>query len=368
MNFFITKKLLYDSLSHFQSVVEKRNTIPILSNIKIKSKKNEIIITATDLSIQLSEVIQANVIKDGEVTIPSQLFFDIVKKIPESKEIEIKESSESGKVFILFGDSRFSLPYLPTSDFPEIENENFENEFILSSSKFKYLIDDCKFSMGLDESRQYLNGVYFHCSGEKIISVATDGHRLSKCQIENDIQIKSFEGIIIPKKTVNEISKILEEFDSELSICISKTKIAFTVGKVSLISKLVNANFPDYESVIPKSNNLIMTCDAGLFSDTIDRVSTISNEKFRTVKLEISNDICVVSSFGEEKSAGTEQIIVNYKGPKIIINFNARYILEVLSIFKNEKISISFAEDTAPTILQSNSNGSSLYLIMQMRA
>lgn len=368
MNFMIAKTILYESLSHFQSVVEKRNTIPILSNIKLKTGEDKIEITATDLAIEMSERIDAKVISPGELTLPSQLLFDIIRKIPEKSEIEIKEHKETGRVFILFGDSKFSLPFLPSSDFPEMESENFENNFVITADKFKYLLDGSKFSMGVDESRQYLNGVFLSYNNDMITTVATDGHRLSKCQVLVQESPKVYDGIIIPKKTVYEISKIIEETNKDIEIGFTKTKIKFSLDQITLTSKLVNANFPDYESVIPKNNNLVMITDCKSFAETIDRVSTISNEKFRTVKLEIDNNKCVVSSFGEEKSAGTEQISVDYSGPKININFNAKYILDVLAIIKTGNVSISFSSETAPTILKSSNNDNSLYLIMQMRA
>lgn len=364
----VDKKKLFDALSHFQGVVEKRNTIPILSNLKLKALEGKLEITATDLALEISESIFANINKSGELTIPSQLLYDIVRKAPEKSKIEMREESDSGQVFIFFGDSKFSLPYLPTSDFPEMQEENLENNFELDAKKFRYLINDCKFSMGLDESRLYLNGIYLHQNDQYLVSVATDGHRLSKCQVIKENSFKDFNGIIIPKKTVYEVSKLLEDFDSKVVVSFSKTKIKLNIGNIKLTSKLLNAEFPGYESVIPKNNNLIMKTDCSAFAETIDRVSTVSIEKFRTVKLDISNDLCVVSSFGQEKSAGTEQIKVKYSGPNMNINFNAKYLLDVLNIFSSGEISIEFSEKPAPTILKSSTFPDSTYLIMQMRS
>ena len=368
MEFIVSKKELFSSLSHFQSVVEKRNTIPILSNVKIKTINSKIEITATDLALEISEVINAEIKDEGELTIPSQLLFDIIRKAPDNSKIEIRNEEELGQIFIFFGESKFSLPYLSTSDFPEMESEVLDNVINIEANKLSYLIDDCKFSMGIDESRQFLNGIYLHQTEGNITAVATDGHRLSRCLIKNNENIKNFDGIIIPKKTVHEISKILEASDGVVELSFSKTKIKLKIDNIKITSKLLNANFPDYESVIPKENNLVMTVDCSSFSETIDRVSTVSSEKFRTVKLDISNDLCVVSSFGQEKSAGTEQVKVKYSGPNININFNAKYILDVLNIFKTGNISLTFSENTAPTILKSQNKLDSIYLIMQMRS
>ena len=368
MDLIVSKKNLYQSLGHFQSVVEKRNTIPILSNVKLKGFNDRLEITATDLALEISESIGADIKLNGELTLPSQLLFDIIRKAPDNSQVQITQDSDSGQVFIFFGDSKFSLPYLMTSDFPEMEQENLNNQLIIESDKLRYLFNDCKFSMGIDESRQYLNGIYLHQNEDQLVTVATDGHRLSRCQIKQNGEFKNFEGIIIPKKTVNEITKLLEDLNTKVELHFSKTKIKIIFENIKLTSKLLNANFPDYESVIPKNNNLFMKVDSSSFAETIDRVSTISLEKFRTVKLDISNDLCVVSSFGQEKSAGTEQIKVAYNGPNININFNARYILDVLNILKSGEIVLTFSENTSPTILKSQKKVDSLYLIMQMRS
>ena len=229
-------------------------------------------------------------------------------------------------MLIRFGESKFSLPTLPIDDFPVMDADKLDVILELKSDELKNLINNCKFCMGLDESRQYLNGIYLHKNEDQVTTVATDGHRLSKSMITQGDK-NSFEGIIVPKKTVIEISKILDDCADKISISFSKTRIKFVIGNLIVVSKLVNASFPDYESVIPKDNKLIMTTDCRAFAETIDRVSTVSIEKFRTVKLDISNGLCVVSSFGQEKSAGTEQIKVDYSGPNININFNAKYIL-----------------------------------------
>ncbi len=368
MDFSVSKKNLYLCLSHFQSVVEKRNTIPILSNVRIKTFDNCIEITATDLALEISEKIHAKINENGELTLPSQLLFDIVRKAPENSELDFREEKDSGQVFISFRNSKFSIGYLPASDFPVMENEAFENNIIINAKDLSYLINNCKFSMGVDESRQYLNGIYLHNNLNNLSSVATDGHRLSRCQLKITEKINDFKGIIIPKKTIFEISKLLEGFDKKVELKVSKSKIQLSLDDLIITSKLLNASFPDYESVIPKTNDLIMKTDCKAFSETIDRVSTVSLEKFRTVKLEISNDLCIVSSFGQEKSAGTEQIKVKYAGPNININFNAKYILDVLNVFRVGEVSLSFSENTAPTILKSENSPNSLYLIMQMRS
>ena len=367
MEFSIKKKILLDCLAHFQSVVERRNTIPILSNIKISALEGGLTLTATDLVMELSEKLVADVKSVGGVTISSQLFFEIIRKAPENADVTLKVDQKTGSVFVLFGESKFSLPTLPADDFPIMDALKLDVSLEIESKEFKNLINNSKFCMGLDESRQYLNGIYLHSSENAISTVATDGHRLAKCTI-NKNDIKSFEGIIIPKKTVLEVSKIAEDYTEKILLSFSKTRIKFIFGNLVIVSKLVNASFPDYESVIPKDNDQVMVVDCKSFSQTIDRVSTISDEKFRTVKFAISGNNCIVSSFGNDKSIGTENVNVDFEGSEISINFNARYILDVLNIIKNGKVKFHFSQKTAPTILQSDSLNNSLFLIMQMRA
>ncbi len=370
MEFIIEKKKLLDCLNHFQSVVEKRNTIPILSNLKIvvdESKSNTLIFTATDLALEMNETVEAKVVRKGGITIPSQLFYDLIRKAPDGSDITVNYEDSSNNAIILFNNSKFHFPTMPIDDFPMMDNKDLEKVVNLEADSIRHLINNCKFCMGLDESRQYLNGIFLHISNEKIASVATDGHRLSKCTLADKYN-DEFDGIIIPKKSVFEISKLLDEIDGKITLSFSKTRLKIVLGNVILITKLINSNFPDYESVIPKEQEQIMKVDCKKFSETIDRVSTISNEKFRTVKFHIKENLCLVSSSGTDKSSGKETIEVLYSGPEININFNSRYILDVLAIIKDGEVNFNFSKDTSPTVLTSDSFKNALFLIMQMRA
>ena len=369
MEFSVPKKELLDCLNHFQSVVERRNTIPILSNIRIVSEANgkKLTLTATDLALELSETLSADVKNSGGITIPSQLFYDIIRKSPENSRISLRKDEKSDLVYVYFDESKFSIPSLPIDDFPVMDVNQLETSIEIESASFKNLIDNCKFCMGLDESRQYLNGIFLHLSKNLISTVATDGHRLSKSSLTKDYS-GNFDGIIVPKKTVFEVSKILEEYDDKVILNFSKTRLKILLGSVKIITKLINSTFPDYDSVIPTTNDQIMIVDCKSFSESIDRVSTISSEKFRTVKFDISKNICVVSSFGSEKSIGTENVKVDYDGPAFSINFNSRYVLDVLNIIKEGNVKFYFSKNTAPTILEGPSLKNTIFLIMQMRA
>ena len=198
----------------------------------------------------MSESLSASVSEAGGVTIPSQLFFEIIRKAPESEKITVKKDEKNNSVFVFFGKSKFSLPILPIEDFPVMDSDNLNFEVSLSANDFKQLINNSKFCMGLDESRQYLNGIFLHTNGEVVLAVATDGHRLAKSSVTGKLNAK-FDGIILPKKSVIEISKILENYSEEVKLSFSKTRIKIILGNIQIISKLINASFPDYESVIP---------------------------------------------------------------------------------------------------------------------
>ncbi len=370
MEFIIEKKKLLDCLNHFQSVVEKRNTIPILSNIKITTDstiQNRLIFTATDLALEISEKLDVKLIKPGGITIPSQLFYELIRKAPDGCNITVSYEESSNNAIVLFNNSKFSFPTMPIDDFPVMDNKDLDKQIDLDIKSMKHLINNCKFCMGLDESRQYLNGIFFHVSNEQISTVATDGHRLAKCVLEKKTD-SNFDGIIIPKKSVYEISKVLDEISGNVSLNFSKNRLKVIIGQIVIITKLINSSFPDYESVIPKEEEQIVTVDCKKFSETIDRVATISNEKFRTVKFQIKDNLCIVSSSGSDKSSGTESIEVKYNGPEININFNSRYILDVLSLIKEGQVIFNFSKDTSPTVLTSESFKDALFLIMQMRA
>ena len=323
--------------------------------------------TATDLALEISEKLKVKLIKPGGITIPSQLFYELVRKAPDGCNITVSYEESTNNAIILFNNSKFNFPTMPIDDFPVMDNKELDKQIDMNTKSLSHLINNCKFCMGLDESRQYLNGIFFHVTNGQISTVATDGHRLAKCTSRNKVD-NEFDGIIIPKKSVYEISKILDEIDGNVSLYFSKNRLKIVIDKIVIITKLINSSFPDYESVIPKEEEQIVLVDCQKFSETIDRVATISNEKFRTVKFQIKEDLCIVSSSGSDKSSGTESIKVQYNGPEININFNSRYILDVLSLIKEGMVSFNFSRNTSPTVLTSESFKDALFLIMQMRA
>ena len=267
MKISIERNLLLNSLSHVQNVVEKRNTIPILSNILINAKANNIIISATDMDLSITETVNSSVIEEGSVTTPAQTLYDIVRKTTEGNEIELI-SNDGSKLSVRSGKSKFSLSCLPKDDFPKIENSNLENEFFLDSEILKKVIDKTRFAISNEETRYYLNGTYIHSvennNQKNLRAVSTDGHRLAKIEIALPEETNNIPGVIIPKKTINEVRKLIDDFSGNIRISLDETKIIFYINNIILSSKLIDGSFPDYEKVIPTNNDKILLADTKL--------------------------------------------------------------------------------------------------------
>ena len=370
MKFTIEKNNLFKSLSHVQSIVEKKNTLPILSNILIEAKDNSLILSATDMDISIKDEIECNIIEPGSTTVSAHTLYDIIRKVPDSSEIEI--ISNDGKIMSLrAGKSKFSLGCLPKEDFPIIEIGDLENELEIDSNSFLKLIDKTRFAISNEETRYFLNGLYFDKkidNQKNILSiVATDGHRLAKFDFNFKEDSKIVPGVIIPKKTINELYKILADFDGTIKINLNSNKIVFFINKSILISKLIDGNFPDYRRVIPKDNNNILKINRQAFSFAVDRVSTVADNKSPIIKFKLLKNIMNMSSANNENGAATEDIANVYSGDEIEIGFNSKYILEMINNLEDEEIILNFKDSSSPMTATESSNPDLIYVLMPMR-
>ena len=370
MKFKISRLVFFKTLSHLQGVVDKKNSLPILSNILIEAKKNQLILSSTDMDISIIEKISCNVMEDGATTINSQILYDIVRKIDDDSDIEI--ISNNGKLLTLRSNgSRFSLACLPKEDYPIIEKDNSGINIVLNSKILFKLIDKTKFAISNEETRYFLNGLYFNVSNENnknvVTLVGTDGHRLAKFSHEIDEQINSISGVIIPKKTIYELSKLLSEIDTEVSIAINSNKIVFTLNDIILISKLIDGSFPDYKRVIPSENNNILQINRDKLLSAVDRVSTIANEKSPVIKFKLLQNVLNLNTFNNESSTASEDMTIEYEGDEIEIGFNSKYIMDIVNNLEDNEISIYLKDNTSPVIAQENSNANLIYVLMPMR-
>lgn len=370
--FQIDRSLLLKSLGHVQSVVERRNTIPILSNVKIEAVGSIIKLTATDMDLAVTEQVPADISQEGALTVPAHTLYDIVRKLPDGSQIQFSgDAMNSGKLNLVAGTCEFSLSCLPVTDFPVMDKGNMTHHFNLAPAEITALFDKCRFAISTEETRYYLNGIYFHVlekEGRNVLAaVATDGHRLAKIELDAPEGAKGMPGVIIPRKTVVELKKLLDEVEGEVSISLSDTKIYFSCGNAELLSKLIDGTFPDYQKVIPTNNNNVMKVDTKAFARSIDRVSTIASEKTKAIKLTVESGQLTLWAANEENGSGHELLEVAYDQEALEIGFNSRYLLEMMVGLEGDSVQFSFADSASPAIVHDADDQNALYVIMPMR-
>ncbi|MGI8704384.1 MAG: DNA polymerase III subunit beta [Sphingomicrobium sp.] len=362
----IERATLLKSLSHVQSVVERRNTIPILSNVLIEARDdNSIRLMATDLDLQVDESVPANVDQPGATTVPAHTLFDIVRKLPEGSQVELNVAE--GKMHLSAGRSRFHLSTLPRDDFPVISEGELPTRFELPAATLRQIIDKTRFAISSEETRYYLMGIFFHVADDQLKAAATDGHRLARVVIPKPDGAEAMPDVIVPRKCVAELRKLLEEVEGTVEVSLSPTKIRFGLGSAVLTSKLIDGTFPDYNRVIPTGNDKLLKLDPKSFSAGVDRVSTIASEKTRAVKMSVERDKVTLSVTSPESGTATEEVPADYGSDTIEIGFNARYLLDILGEIEGDTVEVHLADAAAPTLLRENDKSNALYVLMPMR-
>ena len=370
MKFQISKQKIFKSLSHLQGIVDKKNSLPILSNILIEAKDNFLTLSSTDMDISIVEKIECNILEDGSTTLNSQILYDIVRKLDDTSNVEL--ISNDGKIITLRANgSRFSLSCLPKEDFPIIEHQIEGTKLNINSKILFKLIDKTKFAISNEETRYFLNGLYFNLHEENnktnVTLVGTDGHRLAKFSHQIEGKIKSDIGVIIPKKTINELSKLLSEFDDDIEITISSNKIIFYINNLVFISKLIDGTFPDYKRVIPKDNNNTLEIDRENLLSAVDRVSTIANDKSPVIKFKFLKNVLNLNTINNDNSTATEDINLNYDGDDFEIGFNSKYIMDIVNNLEDDIITLNLKDGSSPITAQEKSNSNLVYVLMPMR-
>ncbi len=371
----IERALFLKSLSRLQAIVERRNTIPILSNIKLETKGDKLILTSTDMDIAASEEVKANVTGSSATTVPAHTLYEIVRKLPEGAEISIKsDGKDSSRMLINSGNSKFTLPCLPASDFPAITEGKLTHHFTLAAKDFHTLIDKARFAISTEETRYYLNGIYFHVPSKKedtnspiLRSVATDGHRLARIDMAAPQGAVGMPGVIIPRKTVSELKRLLEEVDGEVQVYVSESKVKFQCGNVVLLSKVIDGIYPDYERVIPSDNNKIMEADGKIFIQAVDRVTAVSSEKTRAVKMTLTDGKMVLSASSPENGTAVEEVAVKYGSSNMEMGFNSRYLMDMLAQIKGDQVQFLLSESSSPALVRDPAEVGAIYVIMPMR-
>ena len=361
---------LLKSLNHVQRVVERRNTIPILSNVLLKADEGVLTLKATDLDIEVTQTTPASIEQTGATTVSAHMLYDIVRKLPDGSEVMMSASDDNG-LSLISGCSQFRLQMLPESDFPNLTAGEFSHTFRMACKDFKTLIDRTQFAISTEETRYYLNGIYFHTvkdEGEMLLrAVATDGHRLAQAQTTAPDGSAGMPGIIVPRKAVSEVQKLLEEPDASVIIELSDTKIRFTVNQVVMTSKLIDGTFPDYNRVIPSGNNKELVLDCAAFASAVDRVSTISSDRGRAVKLSLTDSQLVLSANNPDSGSAEEEIAVGYGADPLDIGFNSRYLLDITNQLNADETTFMLADPGSPTLIREKGEACALYVLMPMR-
>ncbi len=365
----IERATLLRGLSHVQSVVERRNTIPILSNVLIEAQPGGALrLMATDLDLQIDETIAAAVDQPGAITVPAHTLFDIVRKLPEGAQVEL--SAAEGRITVNAGRARFTLSTLPRDDFPMIAEGELPTVFELPAETLKQIIDKTRFAISTEETRYYLNGIYLHVVDEAtpvLRAAATDGHRLARVTVARPDGADSMPGVIVPRKCVGELRKLLEEVDGSVGVSLSASKIRFDLGQAILTSKLIDGTFPDYTRVIPTGNDKLLKLDPKSFMEGVDRVSTIATEKTRAVKMALERDKIILSVTSPENGAAAEEVPGDYAAPGFEIGFNSRYLMDILNQIEGDLVEVHLADAAAPTLIRENDKSPALYVLMPMR-
>jgi DNA polymerase-3 subunit beta len=366
----VERSHLLRSLGHVHRVVERRNTIPILSNVLLRADGSRLTLKATDLDLEITETVPAEVGQAGGTTVPAHILHDIVRKLPDGAEVSL-DTGDGAQLVLKSGRSRFTLQVLPESDFPDLTTGDFPTRFALPASAVKKLIDRTQFAISTEETRYYLNGIYLHIvavDGKPMLrAVATDGHRLAQSQMEAPEGAEAMTGVIVPRKAVGEIQKLVEEPEATIAVEVSDTKIRVTIGDVVLTSKLIDGTFPDYARVIPYANDKALKVDRAEFANAVDRVSTISSERGRAVKLALSDGRMVLSVNNPDSGTAVEELGVDYAADDIEIGFNARYLLDVAEQLETGTAEFRFADPGSPTLILDDGATDALYVLMPMR-
>jgi DNA polymerase III subunit beta len=367
----IERAALLRALGHVHRVVERRTTIPILANVLIEAASDSLLLKATDLDLEITERAPAEVVQAGATTLPAHTLYDIVRKLPEGAQVSLDETGEQGRLTLRSGRSRFNLQTLPQSDFPDVTSGEFSHKFALPPADLKRLIEKTQFAISSEETRYYLNGIFMHVAeteaGPLLRAVATDGHRLARLELPAPQGSNGMPGVIVPRKAVAEILRLIEDAQGDVAVELSSNKMRFAFGEALLTTKLIDGTFPDYSRVIPAGNDKRLTVERDAFKNAVDRVSTISSERGRAVKLALSEGKLVLSVTNPDSGSAVEELEVDYDAPPLDIGFSSRYLLDIVNQLDGDTALFLLADPGSPTLIQDREGANALYVLMPMR-
>ena len=373
MKLTIAKIDFVKSLASVENIVEGKTTIPILSNVLLEAKQGRLCLSATDMDMMISDKVKVkNIDIEGSTSVPAHILYNVIKELNKDKPIELSYNESNKKLHLSSFKSKFTFSCLPKDEFPILSTENYKISFLLSSNVLKEMIDQTYFAISSEESRYYLNGIFFHTVklNNKFFlrSIATDGHRLAQSQTIAPTAANNIFNTIIPKKLIFELRKLIDDVETDIKIDLTERKIRFSFNETIIVSKLIDGKFPDYEKVIPKNTSNAFSINRKKFLESINRISTISSDKSKAIKLNLNKNKLTISANNlEEGGSGIEEIEISYNGPSLDIGFNGSYLKEIINQLNSKEITILFSDSTAPTIIKDESKSETLYVLMPMR-
>mgnify|MGYP005995785435 CR=1 FL=1 len=370
MQFSVKRDILLKSLNFVQGIVEKKNTLPILSNVLLEVKNNKLAIVATDLDIVFyDEISNIKISTEGSTTTSANILYDILRKVPANSEIDFDLKTEN-KLSLKSENSDFNLLCLPTENFPTFAEEFDNSEIKIDSARFLNLLNKTKISISNDDTRHYLNGIFLHLTEANgttfLTGVATDSHRLSSSSLEIK-NGENFSPLILPRKTVYQLCTLLQESKENIEMTMSETKIQFKVGKIKLVSKVIDGKFPDYSKVVPSNNDKSLVVSSKDFIDSIDRVTTVSLDRKEGVKLEIEKNNMKLSVNSTNSGEGNEVIKADYSSEKLTISFNSKYLIDIASEIESKELKMILKDAISPVLIEDSSDKNSYYVVMPMK-
>jgi DNA polymerase-3 subunit beta len=366
MHFTIQREALLKPLQLVAGVVERRQTLPVLSNVLLVVEGQQLSLTGTDLEVELvGRVTLEEAAEPGEITVPARKLMDICKSLPSDALIDIRVDEQ--KLLVKAGRSRFSLSTLPANDFPTVEEGPGSLTFNLPQAKLRRLIERTSFAMAQQDVRYYLNGMLLEVQSGLLRAVATDGHRLAMCSMEAAIQQDGKHQVIVPRKGILELARLLTEQDAEVSIVLGQHHIRANTGEFTFTSKLVDGKFPDYERVLPRGGDKLVLADRQGLREAFSRTAILSNEKYRGIRLTLAAGLLKIQANNPEQEEAEEEIVVDYNGANLEIGFNVSYLLDVLGVMGTEQVRLILSDSNSSALLQEADNDDSAYVVMPMR-
>jgi DNA polymerase-3 subunit beta len=367
MKFTIQRETLLKPLQTIATVVERRQTLPVLSNILMVVKANRLAMTATDLEVEMAAALTLNGADEGDVTIPARKIVDICRALPEGVDIDFDVDLEKNRAVVKSGKSRFALATLSAAEFPSVEDVNRIYEFAIPQAIFKRLIDKTLFAMAQQDVRYYLNGLLLEISNGTIRTVATDGHRLALCDHEADVAPGETIQVILPRKGVVELSRLLEETEEPVTVTVGNNHIRITLPEYTFTSKLIDGRFPDYDRVIPKGSDKHVVADRNSLRQALVRTSILSNEKYRGIRLRLENGTIQAQANNPEMEEAEETIDVQYEGASLEIGFNVSYLLDALGAIDSGDVNLALGDSNSSCVISPSDTTDCTYVIMPMR-